>query len=263
MLSISTQIQLELASATPMIFRLLPRQQEGQRIDELNSDFGGAEHLIAFQDVYGNNLIRAVMPKGTSTINILFKAVEGARPEVGRDYVPIESLPLEALAYLAPSRYCESDLFLSRTRAVLKGASPGTAQVEAVCQMIAEKYQYLPGTSQRAISADSVATRTEGVCRDFSHLAIAMLRSISIPARFVVGYLENLVPSDQHAWIEAFVGGDWQMFDPTPGINDGERICVARGRDAADVAIMDQFGPLPLKSAMLVSVESVVSREST
>ena len=81
-----------------------------------------------------------------------------------------------------------------------------------------------------------------------------MLRSISIPARYVVGYLGGLVPQDLHAWGEAYVGDRWVTFDATPGLEAGERICVAIGRDAAEVAIMDQFGPLPKSSQMSVQV---------
>ena len=89
-----------------------------------------------------------------------------------------------------------------------------------------------------------------GVCRDFAHVSIAMLRSISIPARYVVGYLGGLLPQDVHAWGEAYVGNQWVAFDATPGLAPGERIAIAVGRDAAEVAIMDQFGPLPSSSQM-------------
>ena len=82
-----------------------------------------------------------------------------------------------------------------------------------------------------------------------------MCRSLSLPTRYVVGYLAGLIPQDQHAWIEVFLGGHWKAFDPTPGVEDAERIRVAIGRDAADVAMMDQFGPLPLSSRMRISVE--------
>jgi transglutaminase-like putative cysteine protease len=83
---------------------------------------------------------------------------------------------------------------------------------------------------------------------------ISKLRSLSIPARYCVGYLQNLVPQDIHAWCEAYVGDQWVTIETTPGLPDGERILIAIGRDAADVAVMDQFGPLPLASSLSVAL---------
>ena len=81
------------------------------------------------------------------------------------------------------------------------------------------------------------------MCRDFAHLGIALCRSLDIPARMVVGYLHGLDPMDQHAWFEAYVGGRWFTFDATQPNPRGNRVTVAYGRDAADVAFVTQFGP--------------------
>ena len=93
-----------------------------------------------------------------------------------------------------------------------------------------------------------------GVCRDFAHLAIAFCRCMNIPARYCTGYLGDIGvpppygPMDFAGWFEAFLGGQWYTFDPrnnTPRIG---RVLIARGRDAADVAISDTFGPNTLES---------------
>jgi transglutaminase-like putative cysteine protease len=97
--------------------------------------------------------------------------------------------------------------------------------------------------------------RREGVCRDLAHLGIALCRSISIPARLVVGFLHRLEPMDLHAWFEAYVGGRWYTFDPTEEAVRGGRLAVAYGRDAADVAVYHQFGPPAIFSSMDVRVE--------
>ncbi len=114
---------------------------------------------------------------------------------------------------------------------------------------------YVPGSGQQIISACEVNERNEAVCRDMAHLCIALARARSIPARFVVGYLEGLSPMDLHAWFEAYVGGRWYTFDPTQPNLQGGRVAIAYGRDAADVAICTQFGdPVPVVS-MNVTVE--------
>ena len=92
------------------------------------------------------------------------------------------------------------------------------------------------------VSAAEVNQRSDAVCRDLAHLGIACCRALTIPARMVVGYLENLKPMDLHAWFEAYVGGRWYTFDPTQDDLQGGRVAIAYGRDAADVAIYTHFG---------------------
>jgi transglutaminase-like putative cysteine protease len=123
------------------------------------------------------------------------------------------------------------------------------------------KYQY--GTSDASTSAVDTAKTRIGVCRDFAHLGIALCRSYSIPARMVVGYLYQLDPMDLHAWFEAYLGdrgstteGRWFTFDATQSEPRGNRIAIAYGRDATDVALATQYGPLTLNE-MHVWVETV------
>ncbi len=87
-----------------------------------------------------------------------------------------------------------------------------------------------------------------GVCRDYAHLAVAFCRCMNIPARYCTGYLGDIgvpqpaAPMDFAAWFEAFLDGHWYTFDArnnTPRIG---RVLMARGRDAADVAISNAFG---------------------
>ena len=84
-----------------------------------------------------------------------------------------------------------------------------------------------------------------------------MSRSISIPARFVDGYLLGLDPMDLHAWFEVYVGGRWYTFDPTMENLHGARVAIAYGRDATDVSIYHQFGPPARFTDMKVGIEEV------
>jgi transglutaminase-like putative cysteine protease len=131
---------------------------------------------------------------------------------------------------------------------IVGDAPIGYAQAEAIRCWIATNIKYQYGTSNASTSALETADARHGVCRDFAHLGIAMCRSLNIPARMVVGYLHGLNPMDLHAWFEAFVGGRWYTFDPTQPEARGNRISIAYGRDAADVALVSQFGALQLNS---------------
>jgi len=131
----------------------------------------------------------------------------------------------------------------------------GYAQVEAITEWVRENIRYVPLSSTYPISATEVNGRGEGVCRDLAHVAIALCRALCIPARMVVGYLYELEPMGSHAWFEAFVGGQWHTFDPTFAHGLGWRIAVAHGRDAADVAVYNQYGPLLLPETMHVALD--------
>ena len=101
------------------------------------------------------------------------------------------------------------------------------------------------------------------MCRDFSHVGIALCRSLQIPARMVVGYLHGLEPMDPHAWFEAFVGGRWDTFDATQDAPRGGRMVLAYGRDAVDVAFISGYAAQPLQvSDMKVTVTMEADDES-
>jgi transglutaminase-like putative cysteine protease len=93
----------------------------------------------------------------------------------------------------------------------------------------------------------------QGVCRDLAHLAIAFCRALSIPARYATGYLGDIgvppvnAPMDFAGCMEVFLDGGWHTFDPRNNARRIGRLMIARGRDAADVAISTAFGPSGLQ----------------
>ena len=145
--------------------------------------------------------------------------------------------------------YCPADT------ASLIGYLPGYNQVAAIETWLRDTIVFDPFSGQDHVSAIEVNTRQRGVCRDLSHLGIALCRSLSIPARMVVGYLHGLQPMDLHAWFEAYVGGRWYSFDATQSGVIGGYVAIGYGRDAADVAVYHQFGPPATFSSMDVRVE--------
>jgi transglutaminase-like putative cysteine protease len=131
----------------------------------------------------------------------------------------------------------------------------GYDQVAAIADWLRTSIAYQPGSSDVPISAIEVNSRQSGVCRDLAHLGIALCRSLSIPARMVVGYLYELEPMDLHAWFEAYVGGRWYTFDATQAELRGGYVAIGYGRDATDVAVYSQFGPAVYPSSQSVRVQ--------
>jgi transglutaminase-like putative cysteine protease len=255
-IAVRCQLELLFAVATPVIFRLKPQTGTAQRINQAVLSFSPDLVVDEFQDSFANICHRVVLPAEPVCIDLDVKAsvAEGLDRDPAAGFVNIAELPVNHLAFLLPSRYCESDRLGRFAAGLVRGLKPGYCQAEKICGWIRENLPYKPGTSNQPLSALEVQQQGAGVCRDLAHLAIALMRGLSIPARYVVGYLQGLEPEDMHAWLEVYVGGRWYGFDPSQTDLSGGRVVVGYGRDAADVAITDQFGPLPSLSTMWVEV---------
>lgn len=140
---------------------------------------------------------------------------------------------------------------------ITAGQQLGYDQVAAIEAWLRATIRYEPDSSGIPMSAVEVNSRQSGVCRDLSHLGIALCRSLSIPARLVVGYLYDLDPMDLHAWFEAYVAGRWYTFDARQSEPKGGYVVIGYGRDAADVAVYNQFGPAVYPSTQNVRVQRI------
>ena len=141
------------------------------------------------------------------------------------------------LTYLNPSRYCESDLLARFTFEEFGQLYPGYSRVQAICNWVFEQLDYTPGSTTATTTAADVLLQRTGVCRDYAHLAIALCRGIGIPARYVAGYAVDLQPPDFHGFMEAFLEGNWYLFDPTRLTSILGLVRIGSGRDAADVSV--------------------------
>lgn len=165
--------------------------------------------------------------------------------------VPPAELPVETLAYLYPSRYCQSDLLFGLAQSEFGNLTPGYSRVMIICDWIYDKVKYLSGSTDSQTSAFDTATERAGVCRDFAHLGITFCRTLNIPARFVSAYAYNLNPPDFHACFEAYLGGRWYLFDPTKLVPLTNIIRISTGRDAADVSFATLFGTVEMNNQYL------------
>jgi transglutaminase-like putative cysteine protease len=257
-LNVQCQLSLDSQSQTPVILMLRPRSGLGQWIVREEYRLLPSVPVVEYTDGYGNLCQRIIIPPGPFEIcaSALVEAADSIDVQRDAPYVPVFALPDDILQFLLPSRYCPSDrpALISLASEIVAGIEPSYAQVEKIRHWIQENVRYEYGTSDACTSALETADQRVGVCRDFAHLGIALCRSLNIPARMVVGYLYQLDPMDLHAWFEAYLGGRWYTFDATQAQPKGNRVSIAYGRDAADVALMTQFGPMQLTN-MAVTVE--------
>lgn len=251
------EMTLQAPGPTPLVAMLRPRSGEAQWIVSERYDFEPFIRAVEYVDTFGNLCQRMVAPPNGFRIKteVVIEVDSAIAVSPGSKPTPAEELPAEALQFLLPSRYCPSDTLAKHAQDVVVGASPGYDQAEAIRAWIKKNIEYRYGVSNGSTSAADTLRDGAGVCRDFSHIGISLCRALTIPARMVVGYLHQLDPMDLHAWFEAFIDGRWYTFDATQGEPKGGRITVAFGRDAADVAMITEFGPLETQ-AMKVWVEA-------
>ena len=205
-----------------------------------------------YLDHFGNRVTRVEVPAGRVTFSNRFVIQDSGEPDAippDTEQTPVAGLPDEVLLYLVSSRYCDSDKLADFAWAQFGTILGAWRRVQAICDFVHAKirFNYLEARSTRCAS-DSMQEGV-GVCRDFAHLAIALCRCMNIPARYCTGYISDIgtpkpwTTMDFAAWFEAYIGGVWQTYDPRNNVPRIGRVLMARGRDAADVALSNIFGP--------------------
>ena len=239
----------------PVVAMLRPRSGPFQWVVAQRYELTPWLPATEYVDSFGNLCQRFVLPQGELSMRVESEVEvdDVAAVDGHASLTPIEMLPDDVLGYLLQSRYCPSDKMEDMAREIVRGCSPGYPQAARVQEWVRERLEYRYGVSNQTTDALETLAAGAGVCRDFSHLGVALCRALKIPARVVVGYLHELDPMDMHAWYEAFLGGRWTTFDATQDRPRGGRIVVGYGRDAADVAFLSNYGPLEI-TRMQVSV---------
>jgi transglutaminase-like putative cysteine protease len=208
--------------------------------------------LETYLDTFGNTCTRLVAPAGETRITADGLIEDSGSPEptfLDAQEHPVEQLPHDTLVYLLGSRYCETQRLMNDAWALFGHMTPGWSRVQAVCDFANQQVEFGYHFARSTKTAFEAYCERQGVCRDFAHLAITLLRCLNIPARYCTGYLGDIgvpppdAPMDFAGWLEAYIGGAWHTFDPRNNQRRIGRVLIARGRDAADVAISTAFGP--------------------
>lgn len=245
-LEVGCDITVQADEDCPTVAMLRPRSGQAQWLSRESYEFEPWVRSTEYVDTFGNLCQRLVIPRGRMRIRVEAEVETEDLIAIDHDVAPtpVGDLPDDTMQFLLPSRYCPSDRLEQRAREMVAGHPRGYATVEAIRAWIQGNLEYRYGASDTSTDAVDTLRDGAGVCRDFSHVGIALCRSLTIPARMVVGYLHLLDPMDLHAWFEAYIGGRWYTFDGTQSEPRGGRVVLAYGRDAADVAFLSNYGPL-------------------
>lgn len=244
--SVAVELSLQTEADAEVVLSIVPA--EGWAHDETLSINADGRELPAaeFADAHGTRAHRVSLPTGRSVVSYRGSVSAPSAPAPSDDFDPVR--------YLRPSRYAPSDDPRVRETVTLDSLSTRDRVLE-ITRWVAENLDYVSGVSGPTDTAlDTLRERT-GVCRDYAHVTIALLRAGGIPARLVSVFAPGLDPMDFHAVVEAFVDGRWEVVDATRLAPRAHFVRIATGRDAADTAFLTTLsGSVALESVEVTAV---------
>jgi transglutaminase-like putative cysteine protease len=256
------------SSSADFIFNIHAAHTPRQKVSD--------EKLIISQDVpheiytdvtYGTRFMR--LQAGNGPLTVRYETTvdidhHAAKPEELQE-MAIADLPHDALIYIYPSRYCQSDRLSKFAYFEFGHIEPGYTRVKAIQDWCRNRTQFRSGSSNGSTSAVDTIIEQAGVCRDFAHLMVALCRTMNIPARFVSGIDygadPKLGPTDFHAYVEVMLSGRWYTFDPSGVSPPMGLVRLGTGRDAADTSFATVFGNVG-SGAPTIDIEAIVDSES-
>jgi len=258
-------VALELAQPTTILAMTdVHPDFRGCIVEETEFEVAPAMAVKRFVDDTGNVVRRLSAPAGAVSLRLqgVFRS-NGRADEVDTDaeVVGASDLPPDTVPFLRASRYCETDLLADFAWANFGAVSGGWARVQAICDFVHQRLRFSYPEARPTRTASEALAEGVGVCRDFTHLAVALCRCLNIPARYCNGYLGDIgvppdpAPMDFNAWFEAFLGDRWFTFDARHNQPRIGRILIARGRDAADIPMITTFGSHALTRFTVVTEE--------
>ncbi|MGF9661548.1 transglutaminase family protein [Arthrobacter crystallopoietes] len=249
--AVSARLVAKTAANTSLVFAVaIARPQSFASCDEefvLTVD-GEPVELQEHADDHGGRL-HTLQVADPAVVQLDYRAtvLGEAAPAAGR--------PTELIKYVRPSRYCESDKLLPTSYAEF-GSRRGTELIRSVREWVAKELSYVSGSSRFTDGAVETLLARRGVCRDYAHLVISLLRAKDVPARLAAVYAPGLQPMDFHAVAEAYVDGTWHMVDATGMAPRASMLRIATGRDTADTAFLSTVGGSLRLQEMRVTAEA-------
>lgn len=232
--------------------RMAPADSAGQLLIAHELSVSPAARIVAYKDYWGTVVETFDVHESHTTLEVVSHSVVDTPavadlPEgVNWETMTSEKVTDAWCEYLRVSDYVD-DANVDESRAgvleELRALESPRQVIELVLEHVANKMTYISGSTSVQTTAAEAWAAGAGVCQDYTHVTLSLLRAVGIPARYVSGYLYptegdigESVTGESHAWVEIWNGG-WWACDPTNGLEVGEsHITVGRGRDYADVS---------------------------
>ena len=255
---VHSELHYDVEAPSQFVFAMLAAENQRQHVDDQHFTITPDTRIERIRfDPSGHDLVRASVEPGP--LSVAYEATVDVRPHIPIDVpnleTPFVEIPGDAVAFLHPSRYCQSDLLGRFAQQTFGQLAPGFDRVTGICNWIWEHLSYVPGSTDASSTATDALIGAAGVCRDYAHLGISFCRALGIPARYVSGYAVDLDPPDFHGFFEAFLDGEWYLFDATRMAPLDGLVRIATGRDAADVAFAAIVGAATLVDKAIVVID--------
>jgi len=246
---VGAELDVDITAPTTLEFQIAVAPQPGAQVTEsLTFELNGAP--ISAREIvgqHGNRIHKFDAAQGNLKVSYSATVVGHAEP------APVNEIDLST--YLRPSRYAEADKFYGFAATEFGEYADSATLLEKVSSWVGTRLQYVPGSSDPIDGAADTLLAGAGVCRDYAHLVVALLRAVNVPARLVAVYAPGCDPMDFHAVAEAFVDGQWRVVDATCLSPRQAMVRISTGRDAADTAFLDNHkGAITLNSVVVTAV---------
>ncbi|MCV7177438.1 transglutaminase-like domain-containing protein [Mycolicibacterium sphagni] len=246
---VGAQLEVEITGPTTLEFQIAVAPHPGASVSEALSFVlnGSPVSALEISGTHGNRIHKLEVPVGS--LKVAYEATVTGRT----DPAPVTEYDLSM--YLRPSRYAEADKFYGFAATEFGSYLDSEALLEKVSLWVGARLSYVPGSSDPIDGAVDTLLAGAGVCRDFAHLVVALLRAVNVPARVVSAYAPGLYPMDFHAVVEAYVNGQWRVVDGTLLAPRQSLVRIATGRDAADIAFLDNHkGAITLERIEVMAI---------
>ena len=242
-----SELEYEVRMPSTFIFNIQLSRTSSQTVIEESVTIDPYYQMEEFTSHDGRTRFLRLQVKDEVTFKISYSAIVDTHYKIiderqDTNNVPVAKLDADVIPYIFPSRYCQSDKLQKLANKEFGKIENTYLKVLAINEWIYNNVEYISGSTDSGTSALDTIYERAGVCRDFAHLGIALCRALSIPARYFTGYSYKLNPPDFHACFEAYIGGDWIIFDPTMLVPLNGLVKIANGRDAADASVASIFG---------------------
>lgn len=256
-LSIQAQLDYALPFPADILLQLEAAILPEQQIEQAHIELSECEHFarVAGHDNIGERIWLSAKDRLIVNYTAIVSVNRIINDCANLPQVPMHLLPGETVDYLMPSRFCPSDEFQTFVQSEFAGLEGGQ-KVIAIREWVNSHIIYTPGSSDAFTTAIDSFVKRQGVCRDFTHVMISLVRAAGIPARFASVYAPGVQPQDFHAVTEVFLGGEWHLMDATGMAHESAMAKIGIGHDAADVAFLTSYGEARLNTQK-VSVEQL------
>ena len=229
---VGAELEVDITAPTTLEFQIAVAPHPNTEVSESLSFVLDGKPLqpLEISGVHGNRIHKLDVPVGNLKVDYAATIVGQTAPAPVTEY--------DLSMYLRPSRYAEADKFFGFAATEFGELADSSTLLEKVSSWVGTRLSYVPGSSDPIDGAADTLLAGAGVCRDYAHLVIALLRAVNVPARLVSVYAPGCHPMDFHAVAEAHIDGAWRVIDATTLAPRSSLVRIATGRDAADAAFL-------------------------